>query len=599
MSDPVGPAPFPVGGKRLVIFTIYDRRGGIEEAVVRSLQGLRPFAAEIQAVINGSLSVSGRDVLEALVDEIVVRENRGYDIGAQQQVLMALESRIHEFDEILLTNDTWYGPVGSFHALFERMDSQKVDAWSMTEHVAIDHLPRHLQSYWLVARRSLTESTHWREYWRSLPVFDGYWDAVTGHELVFGGHFEQLGYTTSVAFPADGFPEGNYTIFAPVALLEAGCPIIKKRVFFHDPVHLARNGVSGREVLVAADERGLPCESIWRHLVRTVPPHILAASCGLVAETPLGERRSAHILATVFVQDESSVADVVARVRALPGTQRIVLTGTDPTVLERALAHVSGPEPVGSFLANESDVDGVVANLAALSVIDPTDFEAVLVLRSPRNQARTPSGERVRDRLALDALLGVGGGASAVDILLGSEGIGMVMPAPGEMGRGSRSRAWGEERPWVERLRDSVGIRVPWDDEAPLEPDAGMWVATPDALSRLLDSRARAAVLAASVDVRAAALLRALASAAGEDNLRVLTCGSPSTTAQNLMLLGYEVGRLQDRLSRIEASATASSAEGLRVRPRVATRVHRILHRVRSRIARQLRLKRSGFVGGS
>lgn len=586
MSEPAEPVPFPAGGRRLVVFTIYDRRGGIEEAVVRSLRGLRPHAAEIHAVVNGSLSIEARVILEALVDDIVVRDNRGFDIGAQQQVLIALESRLHEFDEVLLTNDTWYGPVGSFHALFERMDAQSVDAWSMTEHIAIDHIPRHLQSYWLAARRSLTQSNHWREYWRNLPVFEGYWDAVIGHEVVFAEHFEQLGYTTSVAFPADAFPDGNYTIFAPVALIEAGCPIIKKRVFFHDPIHLARYGVSGCDVLAAAEARGLPLESVWGHLARTVPPHLLAASCGLVADAPQNQKRGVRILATVFVRDEDTVADLVARLRALPGTQRIILTGTDSHVLERAAALVGDRESVATFLVSESDSDGVVANLSALAEVDRSGFEAVLVLRSPRNHPRTPSHERARDRITLDALLGGHGRPSPVDVLVASAGVGLILPAPGDIGRGGASRTWGAERVWVERLRDGADIRVPWDEETPLEPEGGMWAATPDGLARIMDDRARAAVAGAPVEVRAAALRRALASAAGEDSLRVLMCGSASTIAQNMMLADYEAGRLTDRLAHIEAAATVSTAVAGQPSLRRETRIRANLGHIRGRVGR-------------
>ncbi len=105
------PGGVPEGGRRLVVYTIYDRRGGIDDYVVHALEGLRPHSARIVAVVNGDLTPSGRARLEPVVDEVIVRENSGFDIGAQRHALHHLREELSRYDEIVLTNDTWFGPV--------------------------------------------------------------------------------------------------------------------------------------------------------------------------------------------------------------------------------------------------------------------------------------------------------------------------------------------------------------------------------------------------------------------------------------------------------------------------------------------------------
>ena len=85
-------------------------------------------------VVNGVLSAEGLGRLEGLADEVLVRENRGFDVGAFRDALVHVGEDLAGFDEVLLTNDTWFGPVGSFDGVFARMDAREVDFWGLTDH---------------------------------------------------------------------------------------------------------------------------------------------------------------------------------------------------------------------------------------------------------------------------------------------------------------------------------------------------------------------------------------------------------------------------------------------------------------------------------
>ncbi|KEP72768.1 hypothetical protein HR12_40440 [Microbacterium sp. SUBG005] len=92
-------------------------------------------------VSNGPLTAGGRERLEALGDMVLERPNEGYDIWGYKHGLDAMQDRLEEFDELLLVNDTWFGPIRPFAPLFERMNGHPLHFWGMTDHLRVEPTP--------------------------------------------------------------------------------------------------------------------------------------------------------------------------------------------------------------------------------------------------------------------------------------------------------------------------------------------------------------------------------------------------------------------------------------------------------------------------
>ncbi len=99
-----------------------------------ALAALREHAARTAGGGQRAVSDEGRAKLESVVDEVLVRENVGFDIWAHKDALDHLGAGIAEFDEVILTNDTWFGPVRPFGPVFDRMDARASHIWGMTDH---------------------------------------------------------------------------------------------------------------------------------------------------------------------------------------------------------------------------------------------------------------------------------------------------------------------------------------------------------------------------------------------------------------------------------------------------------------------------------
>src|SRR6476469_1939839 len=157
--------------RRIVVYLFYDRDGIVDEYIPYKLRALRPHADHIFVVANGQLTSAGRRKLTDVADTVWVRENKGFDVGAFHDSMADLGPyRLAEYDELILMNYTFFGPIFPFEPMFERMEALDVDFWGVSSHgpvrlegpdVPEDVIPRHLQTHWLSVRRQMFTSAAW------------------------------------------------------------------------------------------------------------------------------------------------------------------------------------------------------------------------------------------------------------------------------------------------------------------------------------------------------------------------------------------------------------------------------------------------------
>ena len=497
-----------VGGppRRLVVYVVWDRRGDVEEYVAYALEGLREHAAHILVVVNGSLTDSGRTTLAPLADEILVRTNQGFDIWGHKHALDHFGSRIEDFDEVLLTNDTWFGPIRPYGPVFVRMDASPADFWGMTDHAREEPNPftgkgvlaYHLQSFWIVVRRRMFLSEAWKEYWRNLPEMPGYFDAVLQHEAVFTEHFADAGFVHDVAFPSSEYPTEHPALFNPDLLLADGCPLLKRRPFFHYPPFLDRHAVIGRELLRKVEGYGFPLPLIWADVARNVAPRVANANAAalevLPDRTSSTEATAARLAVLVHVVDLTALDDVLTHVRNLPAPSDLIITAAadiDAARLRERLDHHDDKQILRTEVRvlDEDNVNHVSALLVGCrDILLEGAYEVIIRLIATSPRTASYNADRYLARHQLDNLLNTRGYAANLLALFQREpGLGAVFPPAAHVGSAYLGAGWGGVRPRAEALAATVGIRVPFDDVSPLAPNGGMMVFRPEALRLLAE----------------------------------------------------------------------------------------------------------------
>ena len=276
--------------RRIAIILCYDRDGVIDDYVLYLLNDLKENLTDLVVVINGELSVSGKERLQTVTDKIYIRENKGADAGAWKDAMCDYLGwgKIAAYDEIVLLNDSFYGPFYPFREVFAEMNGKDLDFWGLLAHgeadISLDgcpypHLPEHIQSYFIAIRKRMHTSPEFKKYWEELPYFATVQEAISKHETVFTKHFSDLGFTWGVLTDThylDGkFPEGSPTAYCFLNTYELirnrRFPILKRHCFgFSYQNHLmSSHGMHLRQsVEYIAAETNYNLSMIYKNIIR-------------------------------------------------------------------------------------------------------------------------------------------------------------------------------------------------------------------------------------------------------------------------------------------------------------------------------------------
>lgn len=151
---------------RIAIFSFYDSEGIVYDYVEYYLNELKKNVARLVIVINGKILENGEKKLGVFTNEIIVRKNVGYDAGAYKECIINYIGidNISKYDELVLCNDTCFGPFIGFDQIFKKMQNNLCDFWGIKK--IERNCFSHLQSYFLVFRKKILLDNSFYNYWR-------------------------------------------------------------------------------------------------------------------------------------------------------------------------------------------------------------------------------------------------------------------------------------------------------------------------------------------------------------------------------------------------------------------------------------------------
>ncbi|KGF01257.1 MAG: rhamnan synthesis F family protein [Actinomyces urogenitalis] len=526
--------------RRIIIYFHFDAVGQVHNYVIRALDSLRPHAAHLLVVSNAPLDVSGTAVLAAHADALIVRPNTDYDVGAYRDAIAHLGSLVAEADELVMTNHTYFAPVrpwGPVFALSESWDD--VGVWGLTEHrevrphpfLAQPVMPQHLSSHWIAVRSRFLHSQDFTAYWEAVPPIRSYRDSIQWHESRFTAYAQAHGYRTRAVFPAADYEVDNAAVEDAGALLADGCPILKRRALFHDPLHQERGGQRLSEVMESVAAGGYDTALILDSLVRTVPQRDLVANLGLthvaVPTSPPVSLPSGLVLLEAGTPETTVDTATVGSVEPWPVVR--VHAGQGRQMAVDSVKHTR-PAP----LAHRGVVScllGAREDLAALP-------RGALVLVLPSAALAEEGGSRSLRR-AMDCVVDAPGALGAnVALFAEHPGLGCVLPATDHAGTGLLGHGWAGSREEMLRWARDAGITVPLDPDTPLAPFDGVVLLSADAVRGSEEILSRLDSLAGD---RADLLLTAALATHGWHTRQVLGGG---WAAADYSLLEYKYDRL-------------------------------------------------------
>lgn len=270
---------------RLVIYFFYDADGIVDRYVPYMLEDVSRNCTELFVVCNGKLTPEGRVTFQKFTPNVLVRENVGFDVWAYKEALEHYGwEKLEEFDEVVMMNYTIMGPLYPFAEMFKEMDQRDVDFWGITKHHKVDfdcfgtckykYIPEHIQSSFLVIRKSLMASLEYHDMWEKMPLIHSYAESVGYYEAIFTKDFTDKGFKSDVYIDTSDLE--RYTryplmIMAPALIKERRCPIIKVKSFAQNYYDILGDSI-GNCTLDAfkfiENNLSYNTEFIWEHILR-------------------------------------------------------------------------------------------------------------------------------------------------------------------------------------------------------------------------------------------------------------------------------------------------------------------------------------------
>ncbi len=154
---------------KIVLFMHYDGRGLVRPQLLAYMRAFKEQGRDVVFVSNAErLKPAMIPLLQELCVAILVRKNVGYDFGAWRDAIDELSLPRDNTEEVILANDSVFGPLAPIGDLLRRLDYRDTDIWGLTESWQHRY---HLQSFFLAFGPTALRAPAWRKFWdRVRPV---------------------------------------------------------------------------------------------------------------------------------------------------------------------------------------------------------------------------------------------------------------------------------------------------------------------------------------------------------------------------------------------------------------------------------------------
>lgn len=228
--------------KRFCIFVTYDIENIADDYIGHMLQEMRKVTDFLVVVCNYGHIARGMENIQSYADKIFYRENKGFDVGAYKEVLCQYLNwdEVCKYDELVLINDSFYGPFYSFEDLFERIEDMDIDYWGLTrspkgklELANGCEYSSHIQSYFFAFRRNVLINKEFRLFWENMELPLSFSQAIISYEFGLNQLLQDIGFLEMTVMDMHEFNiaenENPYLAYPYELIRDAKIPIFKRK----------------------------------------------------------------------------------------------------------------------------------------------------------------------------------------------------------------------------------------------------------------------------------------------------------------------------------------------------------------------------------
>jgi rhamnosyltransferase len=205
------------------------------------LKALRECCSTVYLVCNYPEATDGLQYVQSYVDKIYYRENIGFDAGAYKDALIDYIGweQLRAYDELVLANDSFFGPFYPLQDFFKMMSDTNCDFWGMSGsgpgqfQNPLYNFDAYIHSYFFVFRNRVLCSDAFEKFWIDLRYPLSFQDAIVDFEHGINICLKKNGFRGSshadcwnVVF---SWNENPYCLYQFEMVKEKKFPVLKKK----------------------------------------------------------------------------------------------------------------------------------------------------------------------------------------------------------------------------------------------------------------------------------------------------------------------------------------------------------------------------------
>lgn len=222
--------------KRLLLYVHFNKNNQLSSHVEYQLQKMKPLFSKVVFISNSQLSDYHKQTLfdKVLVDDIIIRDNIGFDFAAWRDGMAAVGfESLSEYDNVTIMNDTCFGPLWDMKPYFLTYeDDGKVDFWGLTNNRQTKEFAEHIQSYFISFKKSVLSNETFLQFWRSIQDFTDVQDVIKNYETQVTTSLLKEGFRykcifNTVTADTSGMLHADFSYYNPTVILKHQVPFIK------------------------------------------------------------------------------------------------------------------------------------------------------------------------------------------------------------------------------------------------------------------------------------------------------------------------------------------------------------------------------------
>ena len=153
--------------RRICLFAGYDKGYKIQDYVVYMIKELSQIS-DVYYMADGVLPPDELFKIAPYTKMFYGKEHKLKDFGSWNYLISQLGwDKITKYDQLILCNDSVYGPLFDLHNIFKQMENRGYDFWSMTSDYAYNY---HLHRYFMVFDHQVIVNKTFQNFWKSVPL---------------------------------------------------------------------------------------------------------------------------------------------------------------------------------------------------------------------------------------------------------------------------------------------------------------------------------------------------------------------------------------------------------------------------------------------